>query len=121
MTSGKALIDIIYFAAIVIYKYCKIEWINCIIAVSISQATAQTQRTTMRHYGRMIVLTFLLCACSAAANSGAVMRPVMSANVIRIMPLGDSITAGLGSSSSAGFRVKLWRGGPAGAWEFKLV
>ncbi len=45
----------------------------------------------------------------------------MSANIIRIMPLGDSITVGLGSSSSAGYRLRLWRDGKAAHWQFTFV
>jgi lysophospholipase L1-like esterase len=45
----------------------------------------------------------------------------MSANIIRIMPLGDSITAGFGSSSSAGYRLRLWRDGKAAHWQFTFV
>jgi len=50
----------------------------------------------------VLALTFLLCVAAVPAVSAAPLSPV-----VRVMPLGDSITYGVGSSTGAGYRLPL--------------
>jgi lysophospholipase L1-like esterase len=137
----------VYIAEITVYKYCKVDWINCIIAVSCQSSNrcrgridlpalatkctyaAHPEEKREHHMNKhchllglcIVVLAFLLCACSNHTASGVNVRPTVSAKAIRIMPLGDSITVGIGSSSSAGYRLRLWQDGEAAHWQFTFV
>ena len=61
---------------------------------------------------RWVVVGFLMFFCLAlvSPNLPSPQIPLVSANStgIRIMPLGDSITYGVGSSTGGGYRLQLW-------------
>src|SRR3569832_168929 len=56
----------------------------------------------LRLIAPILALLFAAAACLPATAEAA------SPPTIRVMPLGDSITAGLGSSTGAGYRLPLW-------------
>lgn len=53
-------------------------------------------------------LAFLLAAALTGCNPPAADPPPTPAPVVKVLPLGDSITAGLGSTTGAGYRLPLW-------------
>ncbi|MGZ9934984.1 FG-GAP-like repeat-containing protein [Streptomyces sp. NC-S4] len=59
----------------------------------------------------LTIATTVLAGAAAFGLSGAIpasAAPQPAAPLVRIMPLGDSITAGAGSSGGAGYRAPLW-------------
>ncbi|MFD7839803.1 FG-GAP-like repeat-containing protein [Streptomyces sp. NPDC059761] len=64
-----------------------------------------TQRITPLGLALLAAATAL--GLGAASPAAAAVRPAPP--LVRIMPLGDSITAGAGSSHGAGYRSELWR------------
>jgi lysophospholipase L1-like esterase len=79
------------------------------------QAAAERAGTDVRTVTCIAALC-LLTACTAApapapraAVRPAVVRPEKTPATVRIMPLGDSITSGVGSSDHAGYRASLAR------------
>lgn len=64
-------------------------------------------------------------AAQTTPQSGPVPGTVIPApyakNTIKIMPLGDSITAGIGSSTGGGYRVSLWQDLKSAHWHVQFV
>jgi lysophospholipase L1-like esterase len=54
-------------------------------------------------------------------NGSALSANGSALSAIKIMPLGDSITAGVGSSTRGGYRVQLWKDGTDARWHIQFV
>jgi lysophospholipase L1-like esterase len=68
-----------------------------------------------------ILLITLLLTGGILFTSNMVQRPVAAQDAIRVMPLGDSITAGIGASDKGGYRVKLWQDCLQAGWHVSFV
>jgi lysophospholipase L1-like esterase len=67
-------------------------------------------RASRRRVGYISALTFAaLLASALPAASAASAAPPAVPTAVRVMPLGDSITWGVGSSTSSSYRADLWR------------
>ncbi len=55
----------------------------------------------------LLTLSLVLLSCAKATESFSA-QPVLAQSGIKIMPLGDSITFGVRSSSGGGYRLPLW-------------
>ena len=70
------------------------------------------RQKTGNEWLRWMVVGFLMLFCLAlvSPNLPSPQAPIVRANsaLIKIMPLGDSITYGVGSSTGGGYRLQLW-------------
>ena len=62
----------------------------------------------MRRYPTGLALAAAIAATLASCLPAATSSQAAAPPLIRVMPLGDSITAGLGSTTEAGYRLPLW-------------
>lgn len=75
----------------------------------------------------VVLLAFgVFLALDLLKNPVAAQTPIKSAaavapGTIRIMPLGDSITAGVGSSTRGGYRAQLWQDFLSARWQVQFV
>jgi lysophospholipase L1-like esterase len=62
-----------------------------------------------RHASHALALLLAALCCGRFATAAAPAAADAPAPIVRVMPLGDSITVGEGSSTGAGYRLPLWR------------
>lgn len=68
-----------------------------------------------------IILIAFFCILCMPLTLHVAEKPAVAHSGIRIMPLGDSITFGTGSTANGGYRVVLWKDCTAAQWQFSFV